>query len=305
MPVQLREYAAAAEAALGFCAEAPKRGYTRRFQPAPPAHALLAAIAEAPPPPEEEESESSDDELLSPPGPAMSDTESEDDEFGMIAASSGASTFEADRQRVLDFYSAEGTGEEGCQVGYVAGALGMDAVRLRQIVDFLESEGQLYATLDNYHKSIYEPGEAPPLGMPAPEEPAPEEPSASQGGAAPAPSPLPDGAAPEKPAPHGTLNDAAPATAAVTPAHERMTAFVNILVADPEGVDMDQNGAPLIVFMRKKNKAREAVKVRKSKRMLGSGRAWKDPTLSFVFGYSRNVPFRFTVDHNPNLAADA
>ncbi|KAH8067344.1 UTP-glucose-1-phosphate uridylyltransferase [Aureococcus anophagefferens] len=40
----------------------------------------------------------------------MSDTESEDDEFGMIAASSGASTFEADRQRVLDFYSAEGTG---------------------------------------------------------------------------------------------------------------------------------------------------------------------------------------------------
>ena len=45
VPVQLREYAAAAEAALGFCAEAPKRGYTRRFQPAPPAHALLAAIA--------------------------------------------------------------------------------------------------------------------------------------------------------------------------------------------------------------------------------------------------------------------
>ena len=161
VPVQLREYAAAAEAALGFCAEAPKRGYTRRFQPAPPAHALLAAIAEAPPPPEEEE-ESSDDELLSPPGPAMSDTESEDDEFGMIAASSGASTFEADRQRVLDFYSAEGTGEEGCQVGYVAGALGMDAVRLRQIVDFLESEGQLYATLnDDYHKSIYEPCEKP------------------------------------------------------------------------------------------------------------------------------------------------
>ncbi|KAH8075268.1 RNA polymerase II transcription regulator recruiting protein [Aureococcus anophagefferens] len=158
----LRECAAAAEAALGFCAEAPKRGYTRRVQPAPPAHALLAAIAEAPPPPEEEEEESSDDELLSPPGPAMSDTESEDDEFGMIAASSGASTFEADRQRVLDFYSAEGTGEEGCQVGYVAGALGMDAVRLRQIVDFLESEGQLYATLnDDYHKSIYEPCEKP------------------------------------------------------------------------------------------------------------------------------------------------
>ncbi|KAH8084458.1 RNA polymerase II transcription regulator recruiting protein [Aureococcus anophagefferens] len=120
VPVQLREYAAAAEAALGFCAEAPKRGYTRRVQPAPPAHALLAAIAEAPPPPEEEEEVS------------------EDDEFGMIAASSGASTFEADRQRVLDFYSAEGTGEEGCQVGYVAGALGMDAVRLRQIVDFLD-----------------------------------------------------------------------------------------------------------------------------------------------------------------------
>ncbi|KAH8064819.1 RNA polymerase II transcription regulator recruiting protein [Aureococcus anophagefferens] len=142
VPVQLREYAAAAEAALGFCAEAPKRGYTRRVQPAPPAHALLAAIAEAPPPPEEEGSE--------------------DDEFGMIAASSGASTFEADRQRVLDFYSAEGTGEEGCQVGYVAGALGMDAVRLRQIVDFLESEGQLYATLnDDYHKSIYEPCDKP------------------------------------------------------------------------------------------------------------------------------------------------
>ena len=37
---------------------------------------------------------------------------------------------------------------------------------------------------------------------------------------------------------HGTLNDAAPAAAAVKPAHERMTAFVKILVADPGGVDM-------------------------------------------------------------------
>ena len=90
----------------------------------------------------------------------------------------------------------------------------------------------------------------------------------------------------------------------MTPAHERMTAFVKTLVADPEGVDMDPNGAPLIVFMRKK-KDRKAVEVSRSKRKLGSGRAWNDPKLSFVFGYSRAVQFRFTVDHNPNLDAAA
>jgi replication factor A2 len=62
-----------------------------------------------------------------------------------------------DQTRVFNYYTAEGTGDEGCNITSVADALGMPAAAVRNAVDFLSSEGHLYSTIDDdHHKSTSE-----------------------------------------------------------------------------------------------------------------------------------------------------
>ena len=63
-----------------------------------------------------------------------------------------------DRQkRVLDYYTENGTGDEGCNTDSVAASLGLDLGQVKAAVEFLSSEGHLYSTIDeDHHKSTSE-----------------------------------------------------------------------------------------------------------------------------------------------------
>ena len=55
---------------------------------------------------------------------------------------------------VLDYYTQFATSDEGLHSNAVAAALRIDLPELRAAVDFLASEGHLYATIDeDHHKS--------------------------------------------------------------------------------------------------------------------------------------------------------
>ena len=86
--------------------------------------------------------------------------------FGAFNASSGGGVSAMDtsdavdgalspeQSKVFNFYTSEGTGDEGCNVNYVSESLSMDLTRVKQIVEFLSSEGHLYSTIDDdHHKS--------------------------------------------------------------------------------------------------------------------------------------------------------
>ena len=62
------------------------------------------------------------------------------------------------RKRVLDYYTENGAGDEGCNVNVVAASLGLDIGQVKAAVEFLSSEGHLYSTIDeDHHRSIYLP----------------------------------------------------------------------------------------------------------------------------------------------------
>ena len=67
---------------------------------------------------------------------------------------SGDGGMTADQTKVFNFYTTEGTGDEGCNVNSVASSLAMDLNQVKHIVEFLSSEGHLYSTIDDdHHKS--------------------------------------------------------------------------------------------------------------------------------------------------------
>ena len=58
------------------------------------------------------------------------------------------------QKRVLDYYTENGTSDEGCAIANVAGGLGLDMGLVKNAVDALSSEGFLYSTIDDdHHKS--------------------------------------------------------------------------------------------------------------------------------------------------------
>ncbi|KAH8048907.1 hypothetical protein JL720_15759 [Aureococcus anophagefferens] len=78
---------------------------------------------------------------------------------------SGDGGMTADQTKVFNFYTTEGTGDEGCNVNSVASSLAMDLNQVKHIVEFLSSEGHLYSTIDDDHHSP-RPARAP---TPAPQ----------------------------------------------------------------------------------------------------------------------------------------
>jgi len=63
------------------------------------------------------------------------------------------------QRRVFDYYTVNGTGDEGCEVNSVAAGLSLDLGTVKMAVDFLASEGHLYSTIDDdHHKSTQEMG---------------------------------------------------------------------------------------------------------------------------------------------------
>ena len=89
-----------------------------------------------------------------------------DSSFGAFNASSGGGVSAMDtsdavdgalspeQSKVFNFYTSEGTGDEGCNVNSVASSLAMDLNQVKHIVEFLSSEGHLYSTIDDdHHKS--------------------------------------------------------------------------------------------------------------------------------------------------------
>ena len=55
------------------------------------------------------------------------------------------------RQRVLNYYTINGTSDEGCNMNDVAAGLGMLLGQVQAAVDLLSDEGQLYSTIDEDH----------------------------------------------------------------------------------------------------------------------------------------------------------
>ena len=57
--------------------------------------------------------------------------------------------------KVLNFYTTEGTGDEGCNIHFVASSLAMDLDQVKDIIESLCSEGYLYSTSDDdHHKAV-------------------------------------------------------------------------------------------------------------------------------------------------------
>ena len=62
------------------------------------------------------------------------------------------------QKRVLDYYTENGSGGDGCNTASVAASLGLDIGQVKAAVEFLSSEGRLYSTIDeDHHRSIYLP----------------------------------------------------------------------------------------------------------------------------------------------------
>ena len=61
-------------------------------------------------------------------------------------------------RRVVDYHNEHATfDDEGCHVNAVAAGLGVELALVRATVDYLCSEGHLYATIDeDHHKSTSE-----------------------------------------------------------------------------------------------------------------------------------------------------
>jgi hypothetical protein len=60
-------------------------------------------------------------------------------------------------EEIFNFYTSEGTGDEGLHYAYVAQRLGFTEQQVRESIDFLSSEGHFYSTVDDdHHKSIDE-----------------------------------------------------------------------------------------------------------------------------------------------------
>ena len=69
----------------------------------------------------------------------------------------GADGMTSLQKRVLDYYTENGTGDEGCNTDSVAASLGLDLGQVKAAVEFLSSEGHLYSTIDeDHHKSTSE-----------------------------------------------------------------------------------------------------------------------------------------------------
>ncbi len=71
----------------------------------------------------------------------------------------GADGMTSLQKRVLDYYTENGTGGDGCNTDSVAASLGLDIGQVKAAVEFLSSEGRLYSTIDeDDHRSIYRRG---------------------------------------------------------------------------------------------------------------------------------------------------
>ena len=62
------------------------------------------------------------------------------------------------QKRVLDYYTENGSGGDGCTTASVAASLGLDIGQVKAAVEFLSSEHHLHSTIDeDHHRSIYLP----------------------------------------------------------------------------------------------------------------------------------------------------
>jgi hypothetical protein len=91
------------------------------------------------------------------------DPPSEDD-FEPPPHSGGGSSFEpfagvtSLQKRVLDYYTENGAGGDGCTTASVAASLGLDIGQVKAAVEFLSSRHDLHSTIDeDHHRSIYLP----------------------------------------------------------------------------------------------------------------------------------------------------
>ena len=87
-----------------------------------------------------------------------------DDDFEPPRHSGGGSSFEpfagvtSLQKRVLDYYTENGSGGDGCTTASVAASLGLDIGQVKAAVEFLSSEHHLHSTIDeDHHRSIYLP----------------------------------------------------------------------------------------------------------------------------------------------------
>ncbi|KAK7241305.1 replication protein A2 [Aureococcus anophagefferens] len=76
---------------------------------------------------------------------------------------SGTTAEVVNQIKVFNFYTTEGTGDEGCNVNFVARSLAMDLDQVKQIVEFFCFTGYLYPVGicdwtapidDDHHKSV-------------------------------------------------------------------------------------------------------------------------------------------------------
>ena len=62
------------------------------------------------------------------------------------------------QKRVLDYYTENGSGGDGCTTASVAASLGLDLGQVKAAVEFLSSRHDLHSTIDeDHHRSIYLP----------------------------------------------------------------------------------------------------------------------------------------------------
>ena len=62
------------------------------------------------------------------------------------------------QKRVLDYYTENGSGGDGCTTDSVAASLGLDIGQVKAAVEFLSSRHDLHSTIDeDHHRSIYLP----------------------------------------------------------------------------------------------------------------------------------------------------
>ena len=62
------------------------------------------------------------------------------------------------QKRVLDYYTENGSGGDGCTTASVAASLGLDIGQVKAAVEFLSSRHDLHSTIDeDHHRSIYLP----------------------------------------------------------------------------------------------------------------------------------------------------
>ncbi len=87
-----------------------------------------------------------------------------DDDFEPPRHSGGGSSFEpfagvtSLQKRVLDYYTENGAGGDGCNTASVAASLGLDIGQVKAAVEFLSSRHDLHSTIDeDHHRSIYLP----------------------------------------------------------------------------------------------------------------------------------------------------